>query len=150
MHTTLIALALTVLVAGSAAASEKEDVMQVVHKWVDSFNKRDTQMALATCADETSIIDDIPPYEWHGTGACSKWISDWEVNAKKNEISDAIVILGKLRYFEITGDRAYVVVPADLTYKVKGKRDKAPGGRVTLILQRGGAGWRIIGWSWGD
>lgn len=123
--------------------------MQVVHQWVDSFNKRDTQMALATCGDETSIIDDIPPYEWHGVGACSKWISDWEVNANKGEITDARVTLGKLRYFETTADRAYVVVPADITYKAKGKRVKAPGGRVTLILRRG-AGWRIIGWSWAD
>jgi hypothetical protein len=107
-------------------------------------------MALATCADETSIIDDIPPYEWHGVGACSKWISDWEVNAKKNEITDAIVTLGKLRYFEVTADHAYVVVPADIAYKAKGKNVKEPGGRVTLILQRGGLGWRIIGWSWAD
>jgi ketosteroid isomerase-like protein len=150
MHKIIIALAVTALVAGPAAASEKSDVMETVHQWVDAFNKRDTQMSLATCADQTSIIDDIPPYEWHGAGACSKWISDWEVNAKKNDLTDAKVTLKKLRYIEITGDHAYVVVPANITYRQKGKQVKEPGGRVTLILQRGDVSWRIIGWSWAD
>jgi ketosteroid isomerase-like protein len=150
MQRTTIAFVLIALIAGPVGASQKGDVMQTVQQWVNSFNTRDTQMALATCADQTSIIDDIPPYEWHGPDACSKWISDWEVNAKKNEISDAKVSLNKLRYFEVTGDRAYVVVPANITYKLKGKQVKEPVGRVTLILQKITADWRIIGWSWAD
>jgi ketosteroid isomerase-like protein len=150
MQKTTMALAFTVLIAGPVAASEKADVMQTVHQWVSSFNTRDTQMALATCADQTSIIDDIPPYEWHGVGACSKWISDWEVNAKKNDITDARVTLNKLRYFEVTGDHAYVVAPANITYKLKNKQVREPVGRVTLVLQKINVGWRIIGWSWAD
>jgi hypothetical protein len=69
---------------------------------------------------------------WHGVGACSKWISDWELNAKKNDITDAMVTLNKLRYFEVTGEV------------------KEPVGRVTLILQEINVGSRIIGWSWAD
>jgi len=36
-----------------------------------SFNEGDSASALALCADESAIIDNAPPYQWHGPGACS-------------------------------------------------------------------------------
>jgi ketosteroid isomerase-like protein len=145
-----MALAVAALAAEpvAAGASEKTEVMAVVHQWVDGFNKGDTKSALATCADETSIIDDIPPHEWHGAGACSKWANDYDADAKKNDITDGIVTLGKPRHIDVAGDRAYIVVPANFTYKEKGKPMKETGSMVTVALQKGGSGWRIIGWSW--
>jgi hypothetical protein len=50
-----------VLAAGPAAATDKTDVMSVIHQWVDGFNKGDMKSTAAACADQTSIIDDFPP-----------------------------------------------------------------------------------------
>jgi hypothetical protein len=148
MYKTFSAVALAVLAAGATAASEKTDVMVPVHQFLDGFNKGDTKMALAACADQTSIIDDMPPHEWHGTGACARWMSDFDTDAKKNEITDGIVTLSSLRHIDITGDRAYVVASANYTSKKKGRLIRETGSLFTIALQRVETGWRITGWAW--
>jgi hypothetical protein len=145
----LIALAGAVLAVGAAAASDNADVLATVHQFVDGFNKGDAKSALAACADQTSIIDEFPPHEWHGAGACMTWAKDYEADAKKNGITDPIVTLGKPRVVEVTGERAYLVFPADYTYKQNGKPMKETSSTFIFALQKGDAGWRIIGWALG-
>jgi ketosteroid isomerase-like protein len=148
MHKILVALAVALLAAGSAAATEKTDVMVPLHQFVDAFNKGDIKAAVAQCAEQTSIIDEFPPHEWHGAGACSTWANDFDADAKKNGITDGIVTLGKPRHVDITADKAYVVVPANYTFKQKGKPVKEMGSTLTVALQKAAAGWRITGWTW--
>jgi hypothetical protein len=42
--------------------------MSVVNHVVVAFNKSDAKTA-AACGEQTSIIDEFPPHEWHGAGA---------------------------------------------------------------------------------
>jgi hypothetical protein len=81
-------------------------------------------------------------------GACAKWISDYDADARKNGISDGVVTLSNPSHVDITADRAYVVIPADYTFKQKGKPVGETGSVITLAMQRSQAGWRITGWSW--
>jgi ketosteroid isomerase-like protein len=148
MHKILIALAVVFLAAAAATASEKTDVMVPVNQFVDGFNKSDMASALAACADQTSIIDDFPPHEWQGAGACAAWAKDFDAEAKKDAISNGVVTLGKPRHVDITGDVAYVVVPASYTYKEHGKVMNETGSTFTLVLRKGSAGWRITAWTW--
>ena len=143
-----LAFALLLLIPGLAAATDQTDVMVPIHQFVDGFNKGDTASALAACAEQTSIIDEFPPHEWHGAGACSTWAKDYEVEAKKQGISDPAVTLGKPRHVDVTGDLAYVVMPANYTFKQQGKPMKETGSTFTFVLQKGSAGWRIIAWTW--
>ena len=46
MHKLFFALAVAVLAAGPAAATDKADVMTVVHHWVDAFNNGDMKLSL--------------------------------------------------------------------------------------------------------
>lgn len=148
MHKIFIALAVAVLAGGPTAESQEADVMVPVHQFVDGFNQGDTKTAAAACADQTSIIDEFPPHEWHGAGACSKWMDDYDADAKKNGITDGIVTLSKPRHIDITADHAYVVIPSNYTFKQKGKPVKETGSMFTFALQKGQAGWRITGWAW--
>ncbi len=148
MHRISVALTVALLAAGSAAATEKTDVMVPVHQFVDGFNKGDIKTAVAACAEQTSIIDEFPPHEWHGAGACSTWANDFDADAKKNGITDGKVTLGAPRHVDITADRAYVVVPANYAYKQKGKPAKETGSTLTIALQKSAAGWRVTGWAW--
>ena len=143
-----IPLIVAILAAGPVVASEETDVMVPVHQFVDGFNKGDTKAALAACAEQTSIIDEFPPHEWHGAGACSNWANDFDADAKKNGVTDGIVTLRKPRHIDITGDRAYLVVPADYTFKKNGKAMKETGSMFTFAMQKETAGWRIVGWAW--
>jgi ketosteroid isomerase-like protein len=132
----------------AAGASQEAAVVATVNKFVDSFNKGDAKAAVAMCAAETSIIDEFPPHEWHGAGACERWLADFDADATKNGITDAIVTMGKLRHVDVTGDRAYVVSPVDYSYKQKGKPVKETGSTFTLVLQNVGGSWRLTGWAW--
>ena len=158
MHKILIALAVTILAVGplgcrapctaEASTPERTAVMVPVHKFVDGFNAGDTKMALAACTDPMSIIDEFPPHEWHGAGACAQWIDDYDADARKNGITEGIVTLDEPRHVDITADRAYVVAPASYAFKLKGKPVKETGSLFTFALQKGATGWRITGWSW--
>jgi ketosteroid isomerase-like protein len=154
MKQLILLLAVPVLFAApspavaQAPSSPQADVLKFVHQFVDGFNKGDTKAILATCADQTSIIDEFPPHEWHGSGACAKWLGDFEADAKKNGITDGVVTLGKVSHNDVTGDRAYVVVPADYAFKRNGKPEKEVGSIMAIALQKGSSGWKITGWSW--
>jgi hypothetical protein len=92
-----LALAVTLMAARPTTASAQADVMVTVHQFVDAFNQGDTKAAAATCAAQTSILDEFPPHEWHGAGACLKWMNDYDADAKKNGISDGVVTLSTPR-----------------------------------------------------
>lgn len=158
MHRILLALVTTVLAIGplgcaaprevKAETPEEKTVMTTLHQFVDGFNLGDSVKAQAVCADAMSIIDEFPPHEWHGSGAGSKWMSDYDADAKKNGISEGVVTLVSSRHIEVTGDRAYVVATADYAYKQNGERVEQIGSTFTFALQKTATGWVITGWAW--
>ena len=60
------------------------------------------------------------------------------------------VAMHKPWHVTVAGDRAYVVVPVTLTFKLHGKPMVESGSVLTIPLQRVGANWRLKGWSWGQ
>jgi hypothetical protein len=149
MRTMILVLAATLaaalLAVSPAKASEKTDVIATVKQYMDSFNKGDKDAEIAACAAQASIVDDFPPYAWQGATACADWWNDNEAFGKKNGITDENVALREPRYTEITGDRAYVVVPTTYTCKHHGKPVIEAGAVWTFALQKVSAGWRITG-----
>lgn len=136
------------IAAAQPVAAQKSEIMSMVTRFVDAFNKGDAAGITAACAEKTSIIDEFPPYEWQGAGACMKWMNDWSADAEKRVISDALVTLGKARHIDVTGNRAYVVMPADYTFKMDGKPMKEAGATMTLVLRKGDTGWKATAWTW--
>lgn len=149
MRKTLAALtfALSGLASG-AAAQQSNEPFAAVQRFIDSYNKGDDKAVIATCADQASVIDEFPPYEWHGAGACAAWVASYAKDAAMNGISDGVVTLGKPRHVDVTGDRAYIVVPADYAYKHKAAPIKETGSTLSVVLQKGAGGWKMIAWTW--
>jgi hypothetical protein len=131
----IIAALALVAAAGSAVALDENNAMATVNQFVDGFNKGDVKSALATCASPTSIVDEFPPCAWQGPTACADWAGDFDANSKKNEITDEVVKLAKPKHVEVTADRAYVVVPANYTYRQKGKKVAQNGSTMALALK---------------
>jgi hypothetical protein len=145
-----LAMALSLpTISASALASDKSDAADTVNKFLEAFNKGDTQMAATVCAPETSIIDEFPPHEWHGEGGCARWMAAYDEDAKKNGITDGVVTLGKPLHDDVTGHRAYLVIPATYVYKKMGVEVKELHSLLTVSLhEEKAAGWKITGWSW--
>ena len=144
----LMAVSMAAFASAQTPGAAQTAVMGVVHQFVDGFNKGDMKVMSATCADQAAILDEFPPHEWHGAGACAKWAGDYEADAKKNGITDGVVTLSAPTHVDVTGDRAYMVVPANYSFKVKGKATGETGSIITLALQKSAAGWKITGWAW--
>ncbi|MGA8576824.1 MAG: nuclear transport factor 2 family protein [Candidatus Cybelea sp.] len=130
------------------AATQQSAVMATVHQFIDGLNRGDSKTALAACATQASIIDEFPPHEWHGPAACADWAAAYAAEAKKDGITDGIVTLGQPWYLAVTGDRAYVVVPATYAYEEHGKPVTERDSIFTVALRKSSMGWRITGWAW--
>jgi ketosteroid isomerase-like protein len=149
MHRIFIVFTVGVMLAGPAAATDKGEVMSVVRSWVAAFNKGDMQAMAAECADQASIIDDFAPHVWTGAGACARWASDFQQFVKSTASADPKVTVGKPWHLDVAADLAYVVAPTTFSFKQKGKPVQQDG-VVTVALQKGASGWRMIGWAWAD
>ena len=143
----LVAAFLVALVT-PAAASDQTDVMAGVNRFIDAMNKGDVKTGIALCASPSSVIDEFPPYGWQGATACADWATDFDSFNRKSGITDPVATIGKPRHVDVTGDRAYAVVPATYTYKQKRKKVAESGSLLTVALQKSGAGWVITGWAW--
>jgi len=149
----LLGAALSLAAFGFAAplgAAQDPGIMATVNQFVDAFNRGDAKEAASACAPSASIIDDFPPYQWQGLNACANWFAAYNVMAKKDGITDGIVTLAHPWHVDVTGSRAYVVAPANYTYRVHGKATSLNGSVFTLVLSKLDAGWRITGWAWAD
>jgi ketosteroid isomerase-like protein len=148
MKRILLVFAACILGISTPAFAQQEDVMAAVNRFGMGYNNGDLKMMNSVCAEQTSIVDDFPPHEWHGADACVTWFKDYGIDAKKNGITDPQVTLGKPSHVDVSGDRAYVVVPATYTFKQKGAPMKEVGASLTIALRKDKSGWRITGWTW--
>lgn len=139
--------AIALFACNSAAAADAQ-LMVPINQFIDSFNKGDVKAAEATHdSAAVSIIDEVPPHVWQGAGAFKAWAAALDADAKKHGQTDQAVKLGEPTREEVTGDRAYVVVPATFTFKEKGAA-MAEQAQMTFALAKGAAGWKISGWAW--
>ena len=148
MRRILLALTMLALVPVPASASATDGVMAPIRQFIDAFNHGNPQAGAAVCDSQASIVDEFPPHEWHGAGACARWAADYNAMAKHEGMTAGNVTLGTPKHVDVTGDRAYVVVPTTFAYKDHGKPASETGSTMTIALRKVAAGWRITGWAW--
>jgi len=70
------------------------------------------------------------------------------LEGEQHGASGYVVTLGEPRHVNVTGDSAYVVVPASMTFNVHGKHITQTGATFTVALRKVAEGWRIAAWAW--
>jgi SnoaL-like protein len=98
------------------------DPMAAVRNYVDAFNQGDAAAMAATFAASGSILDGMAPHVWQGRTATQDWYRDVLVEGKRHGASDYFITLGEPLHNNVTGNSAYVVVPATMTFKVRGRQ----------------------------
>jgi len=120
----------------------------IVRHYIDCFNKGDIEGMAATCADPMSILDGMPPHVWHGPVASQDWYRDVLITGEREGASEYVVDLGEPSHVIVTGDSAYVAVPATMSFTVHGKQVRQSGSVFTVALRKFEAGWRLTAWAW--
>lgn len=122
--------------------------LAAVQQYIDAFNMGDVEQMAATFADEAAILDGMPPHLWQGTSASRDWYRDVLAEGERHGASGYFVTIGEPLHNSITGDSAYVVVPATMTFESQGHRVTQTGASFTVALSRQPHGWRIAAWAW--
>ena len=125
-----------------------EDPMAAVRTYVDAFNQGDAAKMAAAFAVPGSILDGMAPHLWQGPTATQDWYKDVLVEGKHLGAADYFITLGEPLHNNVTGDSAYVVVPATMTFKLRGKQVTQTGAVFTVALRKLPEGWRIAAWAW--
>ena len=147
MKRVLLGLAVTIGLCPAARAADTP-LMAPIHQFVDAFNKGDDKTAAKAFAPGSiSIIDEVPPHVWSGTGALPHWAKALEAGSKAEGLTDEGVTLGEPTRQDVNGNFGYVVVAATFTYKEKGKAMREPAQMVYSLKQLSGH-WLITGWTW--
>jgi len=134
------------LMATPACASERTEVMAPIHAFIDGMNKNDMKTAAAAYTASPVIFDEFAPYHWSGPTAFADWGTDFGKDAAAHAVTGPKLVIGKARRIRIEGDRAYVVVPADYSFKAKGKTVMEHA-QMTYTLDKTSTGWKIAGWA---
>ena len=122
--------------------------LAAVAQYIDAFNNGDAEVMAATFDETGSILDGMPPHLWQGARATQDWYRDVLAEGELHGASGYFVTLGEPLHDNITGDSAYVVVPATMTFTVGGEVVTQTGAVFTVALRQRTDGWRIAAWAW--
>jgi ketosteroid isomerase-like protein len=144
-----IALALS-LAAGGAAAQLSPDsgpVLATITRMTDAVNKGDAPTAFAAFTPSPMIVEDLAPYRWQGPGTPQAWLEGMGANAQAHGYTAINMKLGPPTRIEITGERAYAIVPGTLSYTLKDGHSEHADGLITFLLLRSDD-WKIDSLIW--
>jgi hypothetical protein len=143
-------LVVSLLAGGMAGAQTANDpLMGPIKTFIETFNKGDVAGAAATHVKTAAltIVDEVPPYLWHGPDAVTAWSTDLDAYAKKQGITGQIVAISAPTRKETIGDVAYVIVPAVYSF-TQGGAAMSQSAQMTFTLTKGPSGWLIQSWTW--
>jgi len=129
-------------------AIQADQPVTVLRQYINAFNKGEVKAMAACFAVPGVVLDGMAPHVWQGPTATQAWYRDVLIEGKQHGASDYFVTVGDPLHNNVTGDSAYVVVPATMTFKLHGKQITQSGAIFTMAFRRLEDGWRIAAWAW--
>jgi ketosteroid isomerase-like protein len=116
--------------------------------YVEALNRGDDKAMAAAFAVPGHILDGMAPHVWQGPTATQDWYRDVLAETREHGASGYVVRVGEPLHHDVTGDSAYVVLPATMTFDVNGSEVVQSGAVFTVALRRTADGWRVAAWAW--
>ncbi|CAN7477455.1 nuclear transport factor 2 family protein [Phenylobacterium sp. LjRoot164] len=132
----------------SLEAPETAAVLAAVERYIGAFNRGDGPAMAACFAVPGTILDGMAPHLWHGPTAPTDWYGDVLAEGEHLGARDYHVTLGPPLHADVSGDAAYVVSPATMTFALNGRPVTQTGATFTTALRKVAADWRIAAWAW--
>lgn len=124
------------------------DPMATVLRYVEAFNNGDAVAMAAACAAPMQILDGMSPHVWQGPTAAEDWWKDVCAEGDHVGASGYRIVLGEPRHVDVKGESAYVVVPATMTFDLRGQQVTQTGSVYTVALRKVDADWCLTAWAW--
>jgi ketosteroid isomerase-like protein len=125
-----------------------ETPLGAVQAYLEAFNAGDPAAMSAAFAADGAILDGMAPHLWLGPTAAADWYRDVLAEGAHLGASGYRVTLGEPLHHDVTGDAAYVVVPATMTFDLNGTPITQTGALFTVALRRLADGWHVAAWAW--
>jgi len=125
-----------------------ETPLDAVQTYLAAFNAGDLTAMSAAFAPDGSILDGMAPHLWTGPTAAADWYRDVLTEGEHLGASGYQVSLGEPEHNDTTGDAAYVVAPATMTFDLNGSQIVQTGARFIVALRKLDDGWRVAAWAW--
>ena len=138
----------TIMTSTTRAEPNTSEAFATVRQYIDAFNKGDVKAMSSFFAVPGVILDGMAPHLWQGPTAAQDWYRDVLTEGEHLGASGYVVTLGEPQHVNVTGDAAYVVVPATMTFKLRGQQITQTGATFVVALRRLPEGWRIAAWAW--
>jgi ketosteroid isomerase-like protein len=137
-----------IMTSTTRAESDTSEAFAPVRQYIDAFNKADVKAMSSLFAVPGVILDGMAPHLWQGPTASQDWYRDVLTEGEHLGANGYFVTLGEPRHVNVTRDAAYVVVPATMTFKLRGQQVTQTGATYVVALRRLPEGWRIAAWAW--
>jgi ketosteroid isomerase-like protein len=89
----------------------------------------------------------MAPHVWQGATATQDWYRDVLMEGEAHGASGYVVTVGEPSHDDVNGASAYVVLPATMTFDVKGAKVTQSGAVFTVALRKTADGWRVAAWA---
>lgn len=123
------------------------EVETTIARFSAALHAGDSKTARTFLAPRTVILDDVAPYYRGGPKAFEDWQADLAKASAARDMSEEDAVLGAPTRVEVTGDRAYAILPATHTFKMKGRMMREVA-QLTFTLAKDPTGWKIVSWAW--
>ncbi len=124
------------------------DPLAAVHRYIAAFNHGDVAEMASSFDSAATILDGMAPHVWQGSSAVQDWYRDVMTESAHLGASNYDVTVGTPVHNCVSDDRAYLVLPATMTFSRDGARVIQDGAFFTVALRRRSQDWRITAWAW--
>jgi ketosteroid isomerase-like protein len=131
----------------SAAPALPAPVFAPIAAWVKTANAGDRAGLIALFTTDGASVDNFEPYRFAAPGGAAHWYDGFLADADANHETGGAIAIAPPRFFHVSGDRAWVVVPTRYTYRLSGKPELETGSLI-FTLARADAGWKLMTMSW--
>src|SRR5215831_17583652 len=124
------------------------EIMALIDAVLSGFNSKNATLYKSAFGDNVVIIDGFAPFRWVGPNAPTQWWADAETWAKAADLESEHISSEGILYWEVRGTRAYAVVSAILTIKLKKGAPITRSGTLTFTFGKIGEVWKAEGHAW--
>jgi ketosteroid isomerase-like protein len=122
-------------------------VLAPIAGWVKTANAGDRAGLIALFTADGTSVDNFAPYRFAAPNGAAKWYDGFGADADASHETDGVIAITAPRFFHLSGDAAWAVVPTTYRYELAGTPELETGSLVFTLARAHGT-WKLTTMSW--